>query len=85
VIPLPPCGAPLLSCLLAWTLDFGPCPLFLFLSLSWVLFLNKVWQGFITSFQGQKGKQEAGNTLVSTFVLPAHKMLGVKNISVGCL
>jgi hypothetical protein len=28
-------------------LDFGPCPLFLFLSLSWVLSFYKVWQGFI--------------------------------------
>ncbi len=30
------------------TLDFGPCPLFLFLSLSWVLSFIKVWQGFIS-------------------------------------
>jgi hypothetical protein len=29
-------------------LDFGPCPLFLFLALSWVLSFYKVWQGFIT-------------------------------------
>ncbi len=28
-------------------LDFGPCPLFLFLSLSWVPSFYKVWQGFI--------------------------------------
>jgi hypothetical protein len=32
----------LLACL-----DFGPCPLFLFLSLSWVLSFDKVWQRFI--------------------------------------
>jgi hypothetical protein len=32
----------LLACL-----DFGPCPLFLFLSLSLVLSFDKVWQGFI--------------------------------------
>ncbi len=25
-------------------LDFGPCPLFLFLSLSWVLSFYEVWQ-----------------------------------------
>jgi hypothetical protein len=30
--------------LFAW-LDFGPCPLFLFLSLSWVLSFDQVWQG----------------------------------------
>jgi hypothetical protein len=29
-------------------LDFGPCPLFLSLSLSWVLSFYEVWQGFIT-------------------------------------
>jgi len=45
VVPLTPCGQPLLGCLLAW--NFGPCPLFLFLSLSWVLSFHKVWQGFI--------------------------------------
>jgi hypothetical protein len=28
-------------------LDFGPCTLFLFFSLSWVLSFHKVWQGFI--------------------------------------
>jgi hypothetical protein len=28
-------------------LDFGPCPLFLFLSIAWVLSFYKVWQGFI--------------------------------------
>jgi hypothetical protein len=32
----------LLACL-----DFGPSPLFLLLSLSWVLSFCKVWQGFI--------------------------------------
>jgi hypothetical protein len=32
--------------LFVW-LDFGPCPLFLFLSLSWVLSFYKGWQGFI--------------------------------------
>jgi len=38
VVHFPPCGLPLLGC---------PCPLFLFLSLSWVLSSHKVWQGFI--------------------------------------
>jgi hypothetical protein len=28
--------------------DFGPCPLFHFLSLSWVLSFYRVWEGFIT-------------------------------------
>jgi hypothetical protein len=28
-------------------LDFGPGPLFLFLSISWVLYFYKGWQGFI--------------------------------------
>jgi hypothetical protein len=28
-------------------LHFGPCPLFLYFSLSWVLSFHKVWQGFI--------------------------------------
>jgi len=37
-------------------LDFGPCPLVLFLSVSWVLSFYKVWQDFITSFQGQRRK-----------------------------
>ncbi len=31
-------------------LDFGPCPLFLFLSLSWVFSFYDVWQGFIRCF-----------------------------------
>jgi hypothetical protein len=31
-----------------FALDFGACPLFLFLSLSWVLSFHTVWQGFIT-------------------------------------
>jgi hypothetical protein len=30
-----------------WPLLGCPCPLFLFLSLSWVLSFHKVWQGFI--------------------------------------
>ncbi len=50
VVPSPPCGLLHLGCLL--TLDFGPYPLFLFLSLSWVLSLfYKIWQGFISWFQ----------------------------------
>jgi hypothetical protein len=35
-----PAAFGLFSCL-----DFVPCPLFLFLSLSWVLSFLKVWQG----------------------------------------
>jgi hypothetical protein len=31
-------------------LDFGPCPLFLFLSLAWVLSFYDVWQGFIIKY-----------------------------------
>jgi hypothetical protein len=38
-------GLPLLGCLFAWTLVHAP--LFLFLSLAWVLSFYKVWQGFI--------------------------------------
>jgi hypothetical protein len=34
-------------------LDFDPCPLFLSLSLSWVLFFYEVWQGFITLCKSQ--------------------------------
>jgi len=45
VPPFPPCGPPLLGCFDC--LDFCPCPLFPFLSLSWVLSFYKVWQGFI--------------------------------------
>jgi len=46
VVPLPPCGPPLLGGLFAWTLVLAPC--FFFLSLSWVLSFYEVWQGFIT-------------------------------------
>jgi len=45
VVPLPPCGPPLLGCLLAWTLVLAPGSFSL--SLSWVLSLDEVWQGFI--------------------------------------
>jgi hypothetical protein len=31
-------------------LDFGPCCLFLFLTLSWVLSFLEVWQGFLLDF-----------------------------------
>jgi hypothetical protein len=48
VVPLLPCGLPLLGCLLAWTLVLAPC--FFFLSLSWVLSFYKIWQGFIIFF-----------------------------------
>jgi hypothetical protein len=56
VVPLPPCGLPLLGCMLAWTflsqVSFSlPClsAFFLFfLALFWVLSFYKVWQGFIT-------------------------------------
>jgi len=41
VVAFPPCGH------LFWAVDLGPCPLFLFLSLSWALSFYKVWQGFI--------------------------------------
>jgi hypothetical protein len=36
--------------LFAW-LDFGPCPLFFFLSLSWVLSSDEVWQGPLFYYQ----------------------------------
>jgi hypothetical protein len=36
-------------------LDFGACPLFLFLSLSWVLSFYKVRQGFITCLLFSEG------------------------------
>jgi hypothetical protein len=36
-------------------LDFGPCPLFFFLSLAWVLSFYKVWQGFITCLLFSEG------------------------------
>jgi hypothetical protein len=44
-VPIPPCGPPLFGSLLAWTLM--QALLFLFLSLSWVLSVYKVWHGFI--------------------------------------
>ncbi len=47
VVPFPPCGPPLLGCLLAWTSSVLLAPCFLFLSLSWVLSFYKVYQGFI--------------------------------------
>jgi hypothetical protein len=47
VVPFPPCGPPLLGCLLAWTSSVLLAPCFLFLSLSWVLSFSKVYQGFI--------------------------------------
>jgi len=49
VVPFPPGGPPLLGCLFAWTLVLAP--LFLFLSLSWVLSFYKVWHGFIINYK----------------------------------
>jgi hypothetical protein len=46
VVPFPPCGPPLLGCLLAWSWVLAP--LFLCLSLSGMLSFCKVRQGFIT-------------------------------------
>jgi hypothetical protein len=45
VVPIPPCGPPLLGSLPAWTLVLAL--LFVFLSLSWVISVYKVWHGFI--------------------------------------
>ncbi len=45
VVPFAPGGLPFLG--LFASLDFSPSPLFLFLSLSWVLLFKKVWQGSI--------------------------------------
>jgi hypothetical protein len=39
----------LLGCLLAWTLVQATC--FIFLSLSWVLSFDEVWQGFIINWK----------------------------------
>jgi hypothetical protein len=48
VVPLPLHGTPLLG--LFACLNFGPCPLFLFLSFSWVLSFYEVTHGLNNFF-----------------------------------
>jgi hypothetical protein len=50
VIPFPPSGPPLLSCLLAWTLVLAPC-FFFSPFLGCFPFFYKGWQGFINTLK----------------------------------
>jgi hypothetical protein len=52
VVPFPGGGAPLLGCLLAWTLVLAPC--FFFSPFLECFLFYKVWQGFIKAWERER-------------------------------